>query len=158
MDQLLKMAGDAGMTQEQGKAATGGIMSLAKKTLDSGDFSKIIAKVPEIEGLVDKHDDNSSARAGGEETSGGDGGGFMGSAMSIFSSSGAGGVADLLASLQKQGISPKEMNAFMPQLSSFIKSQCGVDINSVLGLSDGDASSAGGGGIGNAMGGLFGKK
>jgi hypothetical protein len=52
MDQLLKMAADAGMTKEHGKAASGGIFSLVKKTLDSGDYNKILQKIPEIEGLV----------------------------------------------------------------------------------------------------------
>ena len=77
----------------------------------------------------------------------------------------AGGIAGLLAMLQKQGVGAKEMNSFMPQIASFVKSQCGVDISSVLGIAGGggDSGSAGAGGaadaqaaVSNALGGLFG--
>lgn len=160
MDQILKMAADAGMTKDQGEAATGGIFSMIKKTLDSGDFSKITSKVPEIDDLVNKHEAGAA--------SGGGGGGMFGSAMSKLGGAGggAGGLPELFASLSKQGIGTQEVNKFMPQLASFTKESCGVDIGSILGV---PATSAGGAGdaagsmneqasaaLGNAMG-MFGK-
>ena len=164
MDQILKLASNAGLTQEQGEATTGGIMSLVKKTLGSNDYKKILEKIPEIGGLVTKHEE--STRDGGGE------GDLMGSLMSSLGSSGgtAGGVAGLLATLQKQGINANEVNKFMPQLASFVQKTCGVDVSSMLGFS---ASSTTGGddtqqsqsttddikaSVGNVMGSLFGKK
>jgi hypothetical protein len=79
---------------------------------------------------------------------------------------GAGGVAGLLAMLEKQGIDASQVSAFMPQVASVVKSKCGVDIGSVLGVSSDGGGNEGGdqpsaddlkASAGNAMGGLFGK-
>jgi hypothetical protein len=168
MDPILKLAGDAGLTKDQGEAATGGIMSLVKSSLASGDYKKILDQIPEIGGLVTKHEEGSRA-------AGGDSGGLMGSAMSMFggggasgggAAAGAGGVAGLLAMLEKQGIDASQVSAFMPQVASVVKSKCGVDIGSVLGVSSDGGGNEGGdqpsaddlkASAGNAMGGLFGK-
>jgi hypothetical protein len=69
MDQLLKMAADAGMTKEQGKAASGGIFSLVKKTLDSGDYNKILQKIPEIKGVVVSNHEESTKNAAASRVS-----------------------------------------------------------------------------------------
>ena len=164
MDSLLKMAADAGMTQEQGEAATGGIFALIKKNLDSGQYTQILEKIPGIDGLVNKHEEATSRDASSE-------GGLMGSLTSALgSSSGAGGIAGLLAVLGKQGISAKSVNAYLPQIAPFIKKQCGIDISSILGVRSSSASRTSGeaaGGtsssdtasklMGSAMG-MFGKK
>lgn len=151
MDQLLKMAADSGMTKEQGEAATGGIFSLVKKELASGDFSKIAKKIPEIEGLIKKHEASTKDAAGSA-------GAAVGSAVSALggksSGAGAGGSADtaggsasaiasLLAMLSSQGITAKELNSFMPKVVSMVKSQAGVDISKILGVS-GETPSTGG--------------
>jgi hypothetical protein len=141
MDQLLKMAADSGMTKEQGEAATGGIFSLVKKGLGSGDFNKIVKMIPEVEGLIKEHETSTKAATGGA-------GDLVGSAMSAIgggkSGAGgsadtvggtAGGVASLLATLSSQGISAKELNKFMPQVVSLVKTQAGVDISKILGVS-----------------------
>jgi hypothetical protein len=142
MDQLLKMAADSGMTKEQGEAATGGIFSLVKKGLDSGDFSKIVKKIPEVEGLIKEHE--TSTKAAGT----GGAGDLVGSAMSAIgggksgaggsadtAGGSAGGIASLLASLSSKGVSAKELNKFMPQVVSLVKTQAGVDISKILGVS-----------------------
>jgi hypothetical protein len=148
MDQLLKMAADSGMTKEQGQAATGGIFSLVKKGLDSGDFNKILKMIPEVEGLVQEHEKSTKAAA----TTGG--GGLVGSAMTALGSNGAddgaaaaggsaGGIASLLAMLSSQGVSAKELNKFMPQVVSHVQTQCGVDISKILGVSGATPSTGG---------------
>ncbi|CAJ1946314.1 unnamed protein product [Cylindrotheca closterium] len=159
MDQLMKLAGDAGLSEEQGKTATGGIMSMVKQNLDSGSYQKIVQQVPEVEGLVKDSD---------KEATGG-GGGLMGQAMGMMGGSlggagQAGSIASLLTLMQSKGIGAEQMNAFMPQLAAFIKSKCGVDIGSQLGVSaDGAAAPAPAAGgfdaskLGGMMGGMFGK-
>jgi hypothetical protein len=160
MDQLMKLAGDAGLSEEQGKTATGGIMSMVKQNLDSGNYNKIVEQVPEVEGLVEESD---------KEASGG-GGGLMGQAMgmmggSLGASGQAGSIASLLGLMQSKGIGAGQMNSFMPQLAAFVKEKCGVDIGSQLGVSaDGAAAAAApaAGGLdasalGGMMGGMFGK-
>jgi hypothetical protein len=143
MDQLLKMAADSGMTKEQGEAATGGIFSLVKKQLASGDYKKIVKMIPEVEGLVKEHETSTKAA-----TTGG-AGGMIGSAMSAAGGTAdtaggsAGGVASLLASLSSQGVTPKELNKFMPQVVSLVKTQSGVDIGKILGVSDATPSAGG---------------
>jgi hypothetical protein len=137
MDSLLKMAADAGMTQEQGEAATGGIFALIKKNLESGQYTQILEKIPEIDGLVNKHEEATRDAASG--------GGLMGSLTSALgSSSGAGGIAGLLAVLGKQGISAKSVNAFLPQIAPLVKKQCGIDISSILGVPSSSASGTSG--------------
>jgi hypothetical protein len=151
MDQLLKMAADSGMTKEQGQAATGGIFSLVKEALDAGDFNKIVKTIPELEGLVQEHETSTKAAAA---TDGGGAGGLLGSAMSALGSSGAsgsapaaggsaGGIASLLAMLSSHGVSAKELNTFMPQVVSLVKTQCGVDISKILGVSGATSSAEG---------------
>ena len=163
MDQLMELASKAGMSKEQGEAATGGIFSLVQKQMDddSQDFQKITQQIPGLNELVSKHDqqeERATTRADGS---------LMGSAMSMLGGGGAGGLPQLLAMLQKQGIGAKEVNAFLPQVISFVKKQCGVDIGGMLG-----GISSGGGdddddsaqqasapsAVSSALGGLFGKK
>jgi hypothetical protein len=145
MDQLLKIAADSGMTKEQGQAATGGIFSLVKEALDSGDFNKIVKMIPEVEGLVQKHEISTKAA---DATDGGGAGGLLGSAMSALGSSGAGssagaGITSLLAMLSSHGVTVKELNAFMPQVVSLVKTQCGVDISKILVVSGATPSAEG---------------
>jgi hypothetical protein len=138
MDSILKMAADAGMTQEQGEAATGGIFSLVKKHLESGQYKQILEKIPEIDGLVNKHEVATKDVASS--------GGLMGSLTSALDSgsSGAGGIAGLMAVLRKQGISAKSVSNFLPQVAPLVEKQCGIDISSILGLPSSSATSGSG--------------
>ena len=135
MDKLLKMAADSGMSKEQGEAATGCIFSLVKKQLASGDYNKIVKMIPEVDGLVKEHETSTKAA-----TTGG-AGDKLGSALAAAggradtAGGSAGGIASLLASLSSKGVTAKELNKFMPQVVSLVKSQCGVDIGKILGVS-----------------------
>jgi hypothetical protein len=148
MDQLLKMAADSGMTKEQGEAATGGIFSLVKKGLSSGDFSKITKMIPEVEGLIKEHETSTKDAGGAGDVVGSAmsamGGGKTGAGGSADTAGGsAGGIASLLASLSSKGVSAKELNKFMPQVVSMVKTQAGVDISKILGVSAATPSTGG---------------
>lgn len=172
MEEILKLAGDAGMSKEQAEKATGGIMSLVKSSLESGDYSKILQSIPEIESLVAKHEEETTSRAGGND--------LMGSAMSMmnsFGGSGSGGaggqnaaaggassITGLLALLQGQGIGLQQLNSFMPMLTNLLKGKSGVDVSSILGVASPQAGQqpaaqqqSGGFSAGNLLGGMFGK-
>jgi hypothetical protein len=161
MDQLLKLATDSGMTKEQGETATGGIFSMVKKTLESGHFDSITEKFPEIKGLVGKYEDDT--RAAGESS--GSGGGLASSIMSSLG--GSGGIAGLMAQLSSKGVDASQVSKFLPEITSFVQKNCGVDIGSVLGGASADSGTApaaegasGGmdvGGMVGKLGGMFGK-
>jgi hypothetical protein len=145
MDSILKMAADAGMTKEQGEAATGGIFSLVKKNLESRQYKQILEKIPGLDGLVNKHEVASRDAASS--------GGLMGSLTSALESSGggAGGIAGLMAVLGKQGISANSVSSFLPQVAPLVQKQCGIDISSILGVPS-TPSASGTGSSGEAAG------
>mmetsp|Transcript_26327 Transcript_26327/g.47755 ORF Transcript_26327/g.47755 Transcript_26327/m.47755 type:complete len:153 (-) Transcript_26327:127-585(-) len=152
MDELLKLAGKAGMDKPQGEAATGGIMSLLQSKLAGGDFSKISEAIPVAEDLMKKQEGQKSDS----------GGGMLGGAMAMFGGGkSGGGKADSLASLTtmmaSQGIDAKKFATFVPMVSEFIKKKCGVDVTSILG---GTTPATGGetGGMFGKVGAMFGKK
>lgn len=150
MDEILKMAADNGMTKQQGEEATGGIFALVKKNISPEQYKLITSKIPQIDTLVNKEESASTDRAGA-------GGSLMSSLTSMASggsggtgSSGDGGNTAALTALigicGKYGISAKQVNAFLPQVVSLVKKECGVDIGSMLGLPSGSATSTGTGG------------
>ena len=164
------MAADSGMTKQQGEEATGGLFALVKKNISEEQYKQITSKIPQVDSLVNKEESASTDRAGG--------GGLMSSLTSmaggVGGSSGGGGNSAALTALigicAKYGISAKQVNAFLPQVVSLVKKQCGVDIGSMLGLpTSGSGTSTGGsqtagsgsdamsGMMGSAMG-MFGKK
>lgn len=144
------MAADNGMTKQQGEEATGGIFALVKKNISPEQYKLITSKIPQIDTLVNKEESASTDRAGA-------GGNLMSSLTSMASggsggtgSSGDGGNTAALTALigicGKYGISAKQVNAFLPQVVSLVKKECGVDIGSMLGLPSGSATSTGTGG------------
>ena len=86
MDQLLQFAEQAGMSEEQGKTATGGIFGLLQNGLSEEQYGKLKAEFPEADQLAA----NEAAGGGGGNGGRGDGdgngegssiGGLMGAAM-----------------------------------------------------------------------------
>lgn len=163
MNDLLQLAGQAGMTPEQGKATTGGLLKLLQSQMDSGKFNQqILSNVP---GAADamKNDAPSSSAGGG-----GAAGGLMGSAMSMLGGGGGGSSAaggtggtggsnnvqsmtGLLASLAALGVTPAMVKKFLPLFSSYIKTQSGgVDVSSMLGGASTTTAPAAGSGGGTA--------
>mmetsp|Transcript_4274 Transcript_4274/g.6112 ORF Transcript_4274/g.6112 Transcript_4274/m.6112 type:complete len:172 (+) Transcript_4274:1-516(+) len=151
MDKILEMATKAGMDQQQGETAAGGVLSFLKGKLGDDQFSKLAEKIPGVGDAAQKYDDDkadSSARASG----GGGLGGMLGGAMASFTKSSgggggdAGGVAGLTAMLASKGVDAGQLSAFMPQIAAFLKDKAGVDVTSALGLPSGGGDSTSGSG------------
>ena len=167
MDEILKMASNAGMTKEQGEEATGGIFALVKQNLSDEQYQQITSQIPQIDSLVNKEEESSTS------TERASGGGLMSNLASMTGGSGGGTTGSNTAALTaligicgKYGISAKQVHMFLPQVVSLVKKQCGVDIGSMLGLpASGSAETSGsttGGSqassmMGSAMG-MFGSK
>lgn len=131
MDQLMKLAKQAGMTEEQGKAATGGIFGLLKQQLSDENYSKISSQFPGADAAATEQD-----KDGKTDTS--TGGGLFGAAMGALGGSGsaggsAGGIAGLIAMLASKGVTPKQLQEFLPLAAPHIKKMTGVDVSSMLG-------------------------
>lgn len=165
MEDILKIAQDSGMSQEQGETATGGLMAFVKNKIPADQFAQLSEKIPGLDGAVEKYGSSDKAASGGGA------GGMFGGAMSSLTGGGGGGggggadsLPGLLTSLTSKGINPAQMQSFLPQVSTLCKEEFGVDISQYVGgaaAGGGDAAaSSGGGGASDLMGsamGMFGK-
>jgi hypothetical protein len=184
MDDLLKLAEDAGMNKEQAETATGGVLDFLQKHVSEDQFKEIGKCLGPVEDMINKY---KSEESGGSKLVGslmgslsGGGGGqkqqdraAAGAAESGDNkASGAGDLAGLLASLGSMGISPADVTKFLPKVVAFLKKQ-NIDVADVLSMATGSTSGGGGeggetsgqqastGGGGNPLGkimGMFGKK
>jgi len=184
MDELLKLASKAGLSDEQGKDTLGGLLSLLQNTLKGDDFAKISESVPGAESLASETN-TKAAGASGNGTAG-----LMQSAMGMFggASSGAGSassgaqqagggsasalesIPQLLAFLGTLGIDSKKIMTYFPMAIQFLEQTGGVNLSSVLGTtaaggqggsSSGSGTQPTGGGFGQQASsflGAFGKK
>lgn len=132
MDEISKAATDVGMTPDQGKAATGGVMAFLKHHLPKKQFKTIEAHMPGAEASVKTHMRGTSEGGGGTGLSG-----MFGGAMSAFGGKQAiaspGGAAGLMALLASKGISPTMVQKFLGKVGPLIKKKCGVDVTQCLG-------------------------
>mmetsp|Transcript_40028 Transcript_40028/g.96661 ORF Transcript_40028/g.96661 Transcript_40028/m.96661 type:complete len:194 (-) Transcript_40028:128-709(-) len=156
MDQLLQFAEQAGMSEEQGKTATGGIFGLLQNGLGEEQYGKLKAEFPEADQLATSQQQTSSNK---NEAGGGGMGGLMGSAMGALSGGGGAGsgssatdITALLAKLAGNGITPQQIQQFLPLAAPYIQQMTGVDVSSMLGVSPSGSGSTGGGGGNSAMG------
>ncbi|KAG7360539.1 DUF2780 VcgC/VcgE domain containing protein [Nitzschia inconspicua] len=133
MDKLLKLAEQAGMSEEQGKTAAGGIFGFLKKQLKEEDYAKLTSQFPEADALATQQTASSSADSGS--------GGLLGAAMGALgggsSSGGSGGrgadLTTLLAQLAGKGVTPQQIQKFLPMAAPHIKKLTGIDVSSMLG-------------------------
>lgn len=171
MDQLLKLAQQAGMTEEQGKTAAGGIFGLLKSQLSEGQYAKLTSQFPEADALATQQQQRDGGSGGG-----GGVGGLLGAAMGALDGDGAGGtqggggsgsggggatdIVGLLAKLAGKGITPQQIQKFLPLVAPHIQKMTGIDVSSMLGTpTAGDgaggtaatSASGGGGGANSAM-------
>ncbi|KAI2507288.1 hypothetical protein MHU86_7124 [Fragilaria crotonensis] len=132
MDEVSKAAIDVGMTPDQGRAATGGVMAFLKHHLPKKQFKTIEAHMPGAELSVKTHMRGTSEGGGGTGLSG-----MFGGAMSAFGGKQAigspGGAAGLMALLASKGISPTMVQKFLGKVGPLIKKKCGVDVTQCLG-------------------------
>lgn len=153
MDQLLDLATKAGMDPDQGKAASGGILSVLKTAMEGQDFDKIVANIPGASTAVEEHEASTANDAPASGMAG-----MMGAAMSSLGGSQGASMAGLLATLQNKGIDPGMMQKYMTSVAPIIQEKCGVDITKTLGLPSSDSGGetsvesgdASGGGDGNS--------
>jgi hypothetical protein len=160
MDKLLKLAQQAGMSEEQGKTAAGGIFGLLKNQLSEADYAKLTSQFPEADSLATQQKKDGGAS---------DAGGLLGAAMGALgggsqggtASSSGGGATDitsLLAMLAGKGVTPQQIQKFLPLAAPHIQKMTGIDVSSMLGAPAGGGTAAGaggststGGGASNAM-------
>lgn len=124
------------MDPAQGKAASGGILSVLKSSMEGQDFDKIVANIPGASTAVEEHEASTANDAPASGMAG-----MMGAAMSSLGGSQGASMAGLLTTLQNKGIDPGMMQKYMTSVAPMIQEKCGVDITKALGL-----PSSGGGG------------
>lgn len=143
------------MTPEQGKTATGGVFGFLKQHLSEENYSKVSQQFPEADSLLATEQQQQQQKDGGSGGSG-SAGGLMGAAMGALSSSSQGGgsngdagmdLAKLMTMLGSKGISPTQLQSFLPMAAPYIQKMTGVNVTSLMG-----AGSAAGGGSGGSGG------
>lgn len=110
------------ITPAQASGGAGSLFGLAKSRLSPGDFSKVAASVPGIDGLI------KSAPAESKKS--------PLSAVSGLESSlpgGLGGLAAVAGPFKKLGLSPEMAAKFVPILTQFVQSKGGASVASLLG-------------------------
>ena len=109
------------VTPAQASGGAGALFGLAKSRLSPGDFSKVAASVPGIDGLIKSAPSASS----GEGVPG----------LSSLEGSlpgGLGGLASVAGSFQKLGLSPEMATKFVPVLTKFVHAKGGATTASLL--------------------------
>jgi len=172
MDQLLQIANDSGMSDEQSKQSLGGLLSYLKSKLDELDWSKLSEALgtEQSSALIEE-----SEKVKAEAKPSGAGSSLMDNAMGLMnsltgegggsSSDGADGdggskidsIPELLSFLNGLGVNQKQVTDFLPNAVAYLKTEFGVDASPLLGLAggtgggtaDNDASGGGGGGGGS---------
>ena len=113
-----------GITDSAASSVTGGLLSLAKDKLGSGDFDSLLGNLPGVSDLISSY--TSSATSG----SGSSGGGLLGNLASVAASAVGGklGSAVEVANLFSQnGIETSKMGQFGELFASYIKDNVGED-------------------------------
>lgn len=124
MDEFITMiTNQLGITEQQGRSATGGVLKLLKDKLDEGTFSDLLNQLPGAEGLVSQSESAPQGLSSG-------GGGLMGSLTSMAGSllGGKGSiVAQVGKTLSESGIGIDKAGGFLSTLVSFLKDKLGED-------------------------------
>jgi hypothetical protein len=109
------------ITPGQASGGAGALFGLAKSRLNAGDFSKVAATVPGIEGLIKSAPAASKNSALGGVSS-------LGNAVP----GGLGGLASLAGPFKKLGLSPDMAAKFVPVLTQFVEHKGGADVAGLL--------------------------
>ena len=104
-----------GVNESQAQGGAGLLFKLAKDKLGAGDFSKVSATVPGVDGLI------SAAPASG---------GALGGITKMFG--GGGGIAGLAGGFSKLGLDAGMVSKFVPVILSFVQSKGGDGVKSML--------------------------
>ncbi|WP_020648519.1 DUF2780 domain-containing protein [Solimonas variicoloris] len=103
-----KLASQFGIAPAQAESAAGAVLKLVQQEAASGDFQKLLAAAPQLQGWIAK-----AGQAGGAS-----GGGLLGSIGGLVGGLGgeAGGIGAVLATLQKSGLGVESASQFVPAL------------------------------------------
>jgi hypothetical protein len=104
-----------GVNQTQAQGGAGLLFNLAKQKIGAGDFSKVSAAVPGMDGLL---------KAAPES------GGVIGGIGKLFG--GGGGIASLAGGFSKLGMDGGMMSKFIPIILQFVQSKGGDGVKSIL--------------------------
>src|SRR3546814_4966276 len=109
-DIISELAGQFGIPSAQAESAAGSVLKFVQTEAGSGDFQKLLAAAPQIQGWI--------AKAGQGAASSG-GGGLLGQLGGLAAGlgGGAGGIAGVLAALQQTGLKPELIAQFAPARS-----------------------------------------
>jgi hypothetical protein len=114
-----------GINEAQASGGAGLLFKQAQEQLGGGDFAKVSATVPGIEGLI------GSAPAGGAGISGLGGLGQMASGLG-GAMGGLGSLANLAGGFSKLGLNSSMLGKFIPIILSFVQGKGGDGVKSIL--------------------------
>ncbi|HEY9545053.1 MAG TPA: DUF2780 domain-containing protein [Solimonas sp.] len=149
-DIISELAGQFGIPSAQAESAAGSVLKFVQTEAGSGDFQKLLAAAPQIQGWI--------AKAGQGAASSG-GGGLLGQLGGLAAGlgGGAGGIAGVLAALQKTGLKPEMIAQFAPALLQKLSAHVDPSlIAKILESVPALKGLGGGGGLGGLLGGLGG--
>ncbi len=122
MELVQQLVAGAGVSQSQAEGGAGLLFDLVKKQLSSGDFSKVAAAVPGMDGLLDA-----------APSSGGGFGGLLGGVASALGGSELGNLASLASGFSKLDLDVGMISKFIPIVLSYLQSKGGDGLASLVG-------------------------
>jgi hypothetical protein len=112
-----QLTSNLGVNESQAKGGAGLLLKLAKDKLSGGDFSRVSAAVPGIDGLI------------GAAPSGG---GALGGLGEVFGGGGLGSLAGLAGGFANLGLDAGMIGKFIPIVLSFVQSKGGDQVKGIL--------------------------
>lgn len=117
-----QLSNQLNVSPTQATSGAGAIFGLAKSRLSPGEFSKVAAAVPGMDGFL-----KAAPTAGGASTAGSLAAGLPGG-----TAGGASGLASLAGSFQSIGLSPSMVGKFAPIMQKYIGSKGGSGVASLF--------------------------
>lgn len=105
-----------GITEDQAKSATGGLLNFVKEQADGNAAQELIAKLPGAEGLM------ATSSSSGES-----GGGMLGGLAAGLGSK-LGGVGGAMAALKASGLDAGKISPFVTMLVNYAKQKAGPEL------------------------------
>ena len=123
MELIQELTSVLGVDEQQAKGGAGLIFKMAQEKLGDGDFAQLASAVPAISNLI------------GEAPTGGGGGlasAIGGIAGAIGGGSQLANMATLAGGFSQLGLDPSMVTKFVPIILSFVQSQGGEQVKSLL--------------------------
>jgi hypothetical protein len=126
-DIATELASKCGISAEAAQKGLGAVLGLLKSKLPDADFSKLSAAVPGADKMM------SAVADTGEKASGGVIDAVKGAVGKVFG--GGGGTEALLAKFGQLGMSPDQIQSFVPKVMEFLKGKLPENVmNQISGL------------------------